>query len=196
MKLRHRRHSGRPRLLWTAARTTKCYGSIRPALPCNYRTTLLLSQLLCGTVTKTMSVAPPLGNNWSERNPTLKPSFTSLLLISSWLTCGSSTISLLLISPGPAEASNFFVESSSPPSSWPRLDSVDQPVQWYTWLLSSPRCCQETGHWRSSSGRSIFLTDWSTDRVTVWPTVTTSVTDLTNPNRGHTHWDRTVDPTA
>ena len=50
-----------------------------------------------------------MGNNWSERIPTLKPSSTSLLLISSGLTWGSSTTSLLLISPGPAEASNFFV---------------------------------------------------------------------------------------
>ena len=60
-------------------------------------------------VTKTMSVAPPLGNNWSERIPTLKPSSTPLLLISSGLTCGSSTTSLLLISPGSVKASNFFV---------------------------------------------------------------------------------------
>ena len=47
-------------------------------------------------VTKTMSVALPLGNNWRERSPTLKPSSTSLILISSgylpwtpmkWLWC-------------------------------------------------------------------------------------------------------------
>ena len=54
----------------------------------------------------TMSVAPPLGNNWSVRSPTLslQPSATSLLFISSGL------------------ASSW--ESSSPPSSWSRLDSV------------------------------------------------------------------------
>ena len=56
-------------------------------------------------VTKTMSVAPPLGNNLSKRSPTLQPSTTSLLLISSGL------------------ASSW--ESSSPPSSWSRLDSED-----------------------------------------------------------------------
>ena len=39
-----------------------------------------------------------------------KPSSTySLLLISSGLTCGSSTTFHLLISPGPAKVSNFFV---------------------------------------------------------------------------------------
>ena len=69
----------------------------------------------CGTVTKskTMSAAPT-GNNWSKRSPTFKPSSTSLLLISSGLTCGSSTISLLLILPGPAKASNFFMSLESP----------------------------------------------------------------------------------
>ena len=38
-----------------------------------------------------------------------KPSSTSMLLISSGLTCGPSTTSFLLISPGPAKAFNFFV---------------------------------------------------------------------------------------
>ena len=60
-------------------------------------------------VTKTMSVAPPLRNNWSKTSPTLKPSSASLPLISSGLTSGSSTTSLLLISPGPAKMSNFFM---------------------------------------------------------------------------------------
>ena len=50
-----------------------------------------------------MFVAPPLGNNWSKRSPTLKPSTTSLLLISSGLTS--------------------LGESRSSPSSWFRLDS-------------------------------------------------------------------------
>ena len=53
----------RSRLLWTTARTTKCYGSVRLALHSNYCTSQLLSQLLCGIVTKSMSAAPPLGNN-------------------------------------------------------------------------------------------------------------------------------------
>ena len=48
----------------------------------------------------TMSVAPPLGNNWSKRSPTFKPSSTYLLLISSGLTWGSGTTTLFLISPG------------------------------------------------------------------------------------------------
>ena len=56
-----------------------------------------------------MSVAPPLGNSWSKRSPTFKPSSTSLLLISSGLTWGSNTTSLFLISPGPPKVSNFFV---------------------------------------------------------------------------------------
>ena len=61
-------------------------------------------------VTKTMSVVPPLGNNWSRRSPTLSlsPITTSLLLISSGL------------------ATSW--ESSSPPSSWSHLDSQ--------WLLA------------------------------------------------------------
>ena len=37
-------------------------------------------------VTKTMSVALPLGNNWNKRNPTFKPSSTFLLLISSGIS--------------------------------------------------------------------------------------------------------------
>ena len=48
-------------LPWTAARTTGCEGSVRPALRSDHRTAQLLSQLLCRTVTKTVSVAPPLG---------------------------------------------------------------------------------------------------------------------------------------
>ena len=55
----------------------------------------------CCAVTKTMSVTPLLGNNWRKSSPTVKPSSASLLLISSGLTWGSS----------------------SPPSSWSRLDS-------------------------------------------------------------------------
>ena len=57
----------RPRLPWTAARTTKCSGSVCLASHGDHRTTQLLFQLLCGTVTETMSVAPPLGNNWSKK---------------------------------------------------------------------------------------------------------------------------------
>ena len=93
---------------WPAARTTKCYGSVRFAIA---------QQLVYHAVTVptavrnriTMSVAPLLGGNWCKRSPTFKPSFIPLLLIYSGLTWGSSTTSLLLISPGPAKASSFFV---------------------------------------------------------------------------------------
>ena len=47
-----------------------------------------------------------LRNNWGKRSPTFKPCSISLLFICSGLTWGSF---LLLISPGPAEVSNFFV---------------------------------------------------------------------------------------
>ena len=113
---------------WTAARTTECYGNVRSALRSSYRTTQLLSQPLCRTVTKTMSVAPPLGNNWSKSSPAFKPSSTSLLLISSGLTWGSSTTTLVLISPGPAKAFNFFVR-----------------VQLTSLLLISPGLCDGSG---------------------------------------------------
>ena len=56
-----------------------------------------------------MSVAQLLRNNWRKRSPTLRPSgSTFLILICSGLTWGSSTTSLLLISPGPAKVSNVF----------------------------------------------------------------------------------------
>ena len=48
-KPRNRCKPRRPRLLRTAARTTKCYSSVRSALCSNYCTTQLLSQLLCRT---------------------------------------------------------------------------------------------------------------------------------------------------
>ena len=65
---------------------------------------IAVSTAMQNRVTKTMSVALLLGYNWSKKGPTLKPSSTPMLLISSGLTCGSSTTSLLLISPGPTEA--------------------------------------------------------------------------------------------
>ena len=49
VKPRNRRQPERPRLPWTAARTTECYGSVRPALRSDHRTTQMLSQLLCRT---------------------------------------------------------------------------------------------------------------------------------------------------
>ena len=49
VKPQNRRQPGRPRPPWTATRTTKCYGSVCPALRSNHRTTQLLSQLLCRT---------------------------------------------------------------------------------------------------------------------------------------------------
>ena len=49
VKPRNRRQPGRPRLPWTAARTTGCYGSVRPALRSDHSTMQLLSQLICRT---------------------------------------------------------------------------------------------------------------------------------------------------
>ena len=49
VKPQNRRQPGRPGLLWTAARTTGCWGSVRPALCSDHRTMQLLSQLLCRT---------------------------------------------------------------------------------------------------------------------------------------------------
>ena len=49
VKPRNRRQPGRPRLPWTAARTTGCYGSVHPALRSDHSTTQLPSQLLCRT---------------------------------------------------------------------------------------------------------------------------------------------------
>ena len=110
VKPRIRRQPGRPRLLWTAARTTECYGSVRPALRSNHRTTRLLSQLLskityynrccCAEQSHKDNVrSSAVGNSWSKRSPTFKPSSPSQLLISSRLTWGSSNTSLFLISP-------------------------------------------------------------------------------------------------
>jgi len=88
--------------------TKGCYGSVRPALRSDHsdhNTTQLLSQLLCGTVKKTMSVAPPLGNNWSKRNQTLSLSIVQHHLPALDLFWASFFVrvqltSLLLISPG------------------------------------------------------------------------------------------------
>ena len=91
----------------------------------------LLFQLQWGAVTRTMYVALLLRNNWSKRHVQLsEPNSTSLLLIYSGLSWGSSTTSHLLISPGPVnECLTSSWEDSSPPSSWSRLDSVeDKPL--------------------------------------------------------------------
>jgi len=71
-----------------------------------------------------MSVALLLRNNWSKRGPTFWNQLHYLLLISPGFTWGSSIASLLFITPGPAnENLTSSWESSSPPSSWSRLDS-------------------------------------------------------------------------
>ena len=95
-------------------------------------------------VTKTMSVAPLLGNNWGERSPSLKPSSTSLLLISSGLTWGSSTTSLLLT----CKSVKLLRES---PAHLPPLDLAwtlwvrKDPIQWYIYptfqLHSATQMC-------------------------------------------------------
>ena len=62
-------------------------------------------------VTRTISVAQLLTNNWSKRQVQLsEPSSATLILISHGLSWESSTISLLLISLGPRKwKSDFFV---------------------------------------------------------------------------------------
>ena len=62
----------------------------------------------------------------SKRSPNLKPSSTSLLLISSGLDL--ITTSLFLILPGPAKASNFFVRvqlTSLLDLTWARFDLIN-----------------------------------------------------------------------
>ena len=89
-------------------------------------------------VTRTMSVAQVLRNNWSKRQVQLsEPSSTSLQLISPGLSWGALTTALLLISPGPAnESLTSSWESSSPPSSWSRLDSAHTGVLYgYKYIL-------------------------------------------------------------
>ena len=82
-----------------------------------------VSTAVLGRVRRTMSVAPLFTTTWSKKEVQLsEPSSTSLLTISSGLTWGSSTTSLLLIPPGLANESNFFLRDSSPPFSWSRLD--------------------------------------------------------------------------
>ena len=101
-----------------------------------------------------MSVAPLLGNNRCKSGPTFEPSSCSLLLISSGLTWGSSTTSLLLTSSGltwgssttsllliqhhlwslldpldPLKRLTSSWESSSPPSSWSRLDPARMSIE-------------------------------------------------------------------
>ena len=71
---------------------------------------IAVSVTVRSTVTRTTSVALLLSNNSKQKKSQLsEPNSTSLLLISSGLTWGSSTTSLLLISPGPAKLCNFFV---------------------------------------------------------------------------------------
>ena len=115
---------GRPRRSWAAARTTKIYA-------------IAVSTAVRSRVTATMSVALLLGNNWSKgqsnfQSPVPPPCSWSRLGLS-W---GSSSTSLLLISPGHAKASNSSWESSSPPSSWSRLDTQKRLTS--SWESSSP----------------------------------------------------------
>ena len=60
MKPRNRCQPGRPEMLWTTTGTTECYGSIRPALRRDHRTTQLLSQLLCRTESQRLRLTEKL----------------------------------------------------------------------------------------------------------------------------------------
>ena len=97
----------------------------------------LLSQLLCGTVTKTKSEAPLLGNNWCKRSPTFKPSSTSLLLIILGSLAGPAPPPSSWSRPDPQKRLTSLWESSSPPSSWSRLDSVTVMMMMMSWCLMS-----------------------------------------------------------
>ena len=66
VKPQNSRQPGRPRLPYTAARTTKCYGSASPALCSNYRTTQLLSQLLCRTESQRQCPSSAVGKQAKE----------------------------------------------------------------------------------------------------------------------------------
>ena len=91
----------RPRLLWTATRTTGCYGSVRQALHSDHRTTQLLSQLLCRTVTKSVR-SSAVGKQLKQKKSNSPAQLHLLALDLFWasffvrvqLTC------FLLISPG------------------------------------------------------------------------------------------------
>ena len=67
----HRRQPGKPRMLWTATRTTKmsrqCPLTIaQQVMYC----AIAISTAVQNRVTKTMSIAPLLRNNWCKRSPT------------------------------------------------------------------------------------------------------------------------------
>ena len=118
MKPRNRRHPGRPSLPWTAARATECYGSVRPALRSDRRTTQLLSQLLRRTESQRQC---PRLHRW-ETTESEKKKIKKKIQLSAQLHLPALDLfcaklvgpapppsPLLLSSPGPAKASNFFV---------------------------------------------------------------------------------------
>ena len=100
---------GRPRMPWTAARTTKMLRQCPLTV---------VQQLVYYAITVSTAVwnshkdnvhSSAVEKRLMQKKSTFKPSSTSLLLVSSGLTWGSSITSLLLISPEPAEVFNFFV---------------------------------------------------------------------------------------
>ena len=96
---------------WTAARTTECWrqcplGTAQQLV--YYAVTVLTAAR--NRVTKAMSVAPLLGNNWcGKKGPAFEPSSTSLLLID--LFWANLTVQHHLPPLALAKASNFFCES-------------------------------------------------------------------------------------
>ena len=110
---------GRLRRPWTATRTTKMLRQCPLAFVQQLvYYTVAVSTAVWSRVTRTMSIALLLSNNWSKRNPAFWASSTSLLLISSGLTWWFSTTSLLLISPA---AAKLLCEG---PAHLPPLDSA------------------------------------------------------------------------
>ena len=125
-RLENKCQPGRPGMPWTTARATKilrqCLLTVVQQL---VYYAIAVSTAVWNRVTKTMSIALLLRNDWCKRSPTFKPSSTSLLLVSSGLIWGFSITSLLLISPEPAEVFNFFMR-----------------VQLTSLLLISPGLCK------------------------------------------------------
>ena len=106
-----KRVNGRPKRLWTTARTTTM---LRQWGPRQRAATSVLRKCCFNWCAEQTQGQYPLLRCWeiteTKEVQLSEPSSTSLLLISSGLSWGSSTTSLLLISPGPAnETLTFFV---------------------------------------------------------------------------------------
>ena len=109
-RLNRRHQPGRPRMPWTAARTTKMLRQCplrhcaATRVPRNYFPNCCAEQSHKDNVRSSA-----VGKQLTQKKSNFQAQLHSLFLISSGLTWGSSTISLLLIPPGPAKASYFFM---------------------------------------------------------------------------------------